>query len=162
MTPPDAGRVDGWAILHAADSCDHTECGVPAANADRECLAARITAALTTHAETIRRLEGEVARLQERASGTQKNLEELYAITEQQIATQQETIRRLEGEVARLDEELGDWKLAKGAANLLQRAEAAEGLLRETLDRMWGEGQAVRDAIVKHYGTCHPATGKGA
>src|SRR3990167_733557 len=50
MTPdltPEGLRALAWQVMHEADSCDHSSCGVPHDNADRECEAQRIAAAFT-------------------------------------------------------------------------------------------------------------------
>src|SRR3990167_4953853 len=45
---PEGLRARAWQVMHEADSCDHSSCGVPHDNADRECEAQRIAAAFTT------------------------------------------------------------------------------------------------------------------
>ena len=67
MTPTPEAMTKSWAVLHAADGCDHAACGAPAGNADQECLARRVALALTEHAREIERLRMELAK--ERANG---------------------------------------------------------------------------------------------
>ena len=62
MTPdltPEGLRARAWQAMHEADSCDHSSCGVPHDNADRECEAQRIAAAFTTLVVEARRAQRE-------------------------------------------------------------------------------------------------------
>jgi len=52
---PEGLRGRAWQAMHDADSCDHSSCGVPHNNADRECEAQRIAVAFTTLVAEARR-----------------------------------------------------------------------------------------------------------